>query len=40
MLAVRGGLEILGLNGKVKNWLLICYGPWIPGYEGNGVKDY
>lgn len=28
MFKVRGGIANLSLRGMVKNWLLLCHGPW------------
>jgi hypothetical protein len=28
MLKVRGGADMTGMNGMVKNWIAICHGPW------------
>ena len=33
MLKVRGGIENLALRGMVKNWLLVCHGPWSLDFE-------
>jgi len=33
MLKLRGGLKCLGMRGMVKNWLDVCYGPWVDGWE-------
>ena len=36
MLAVRGGMESLGMRGMVRNWLKVCHGPWSPGFAEGG----
>jgi hypothetical protein len=36
MLAVRGGVDTLGMRGIVRNWLGVCHGPWSPGYTEGG----
>ncbi|KAE9371382.1 hypothetical protein N431DRAFT_558921 [Stipitochalara longipes BDJ] len=33
MVKLRGGMQGLGMRGMVKNWLLVCYGPWHDGWE-------
>ena len=33
MIKVRGGLKNLGMQGMVKNWIGICYGPWLEGFS-------
>jgi len=33
MVKLRGGKDNLGMNGMVKNWLNVCYGPWNDGWK-------
>jgi hypothetical protein len=33
MLKLRGGIKNLGMQGMVKNWLGVCFGPWREGWE-------
>jgi hypothetical protein len=33
MLLLRGGMQNLGMNGMVKNWLGVCHGPWKDDWE-------
>ena len=36
MLAVRKGVQNLGMRGIAKNWLGVCHGPWSIGYIEGG----